>query len=63
MHTQQRIPLLYLWLLGLFALAGMARWVVHLPSPQQSHDLRVPWTGARLLSQGINPLDGQAMQR
>ena len=63
MHTQQRIPMLYLWLLGLFTLAGMARWAVHVPSPQQSHDLRVPWTGARLLSKGMNPLDGQAMQR
>lgn len=63
MHTQQRIPLLRLWLLGLFALAGMARWVVHPPSPQQAHDLRVPWTGARLLSEGKNPLDGNAMQR
>lgn len=62
MADQRRIPLLYLCLLGLFALAGMARWLVHLPSPQQAHDLRVPWTGARLLSKGINPLDGQAMQ-
>jgi hypothetical protein len=63
MHIEHRIRPLYLWLLGLFALAGMARWVVHIPSPQQSHDLRVPWTGARLLSKGLNPLDGQAMQR
>ena len=63
MQTEQRIRPLYLWLLGLFALAGMARWAVHLPSPQQAHDLRVPWTGARLLSKGINPLNGQAMQR
>jgi hypothetical protein len=63
MQTEQRIRPLYLWLLGLFALAGIARWAVHLPSPQQAHDLRVPWTGARLLSKGINPLNGQAMQR
>jgi hypothetical protein len=49
-------------LLAVFALTAMARWAVHPPTPQQGHDLRVPWTGARLLSEGKNPLDGFAMQ-
>jgi len=57
------IPTLYRWLLGLFALAGMARWLVHPPSPQQAHDLRVVWSGAGMLSEGRNPLDAQAMQQ
>jgi hypothetical protein len=59
---ERPIPRLYLWLLGLFALTAMARWAMHPPTAQQAHDLRVPWTGARLLSEGNNPLDGPAMQ-
>lgn len=62
MSDSMPMPRLYLWLLLLFAAIGLARLLVHPPSAVQAHDLRVPWTGARLLAEGENPLDGQAMQ-